>query len=96
VIYISVHMVANIRSVFIDQALQVFKSQDYHKPELARTLHLRSTLLRAEGKKQEAATDLASAKKLYTEHVKFVGKEKWVNKDPTAVNFDRMVTFWSR
>jgi hypothetical protein len=93
---ISVHATADPHSSFINQSLEVFRSQDYYKPELARTLHLRSSFLRVEGKRQEAASDYASAKRLYAEHMKHIGQAKWANKDPTAMNFDRMVTFWSR
>ena len=91
-----VHTFANLRSFFIDHAIEVFRSQSYYNLELVWTLHLRSTLLRAEGRKREAATDFADAKKLYVEHMKKLGREKWVNQNPTAVNFHRMVMFWSR
>jgi hypothetical protein len=88
--------ITNFSSPYIDHALEVYKSRTHYKPELARSLNLRSTLLRAEGRSDEASKNFDDARKLYTEHMKKIKMDKYMNKVPREGDFDKIVTFWSR
>ncbi|KAH7092428.1 hypothetical protein FB567DRAFT_588706 [Paraphoma chrysanthemicola] len=80
----------------IDHALGIFKSRDHYKPELARSMNLKSILLRAQGRDAEATHTSVTARLMYSEILKKTRKERFMNKYPKEADFDKIVTFWSR
>ena len=86
-------MVLTLYRSLLDQALQIYRSREHFRPELARTFYLRSRMFLLMGKDAEASEAQASALTLYrTIRV----KEARADEDILGPDFDDIVCFASR
>ena len=77
----------------LDQALQIYRSRDHFKPELARTAHLRSKMLLLMGKETGASDAQVTALSLYPS---IRPDEPRADEEISDADFDDIVCFASR
>lgn len=79
----------------IDHALEVFQTKDCYEPEAMRATFIKSRLLAAMGRTDESDSLKQKAYKMYSSRRHERG-EDIPGRELSQLDFDEMVTFWSR
>ena len=82
-------------SLAIDHALEVFDSRECYKPERARANHIKGNVFAASGEAAQAKSSHALASELFHE-IQRAKKKGLSRRQLTGLDYEQLITFWSR